>query len=302
MSADALLSTWLRPARRRTIGNDMLIALPVLLTAAAVAARLWGLPAAVMLLLAGGALLFLWTRARVKRFDRQWLVRRLDAVRPDMEDSAALLFADPHSLSGLQRLQRSRLDQRLDDGSPEALAPDWSRRTIILVWITAAVILIAAWLWPGVPDRPVILSPAAEGLATAPGIPQLTGQNLRIIPPTYTGLPLRDEARLDARAPQGSRLEWTLRFAPQASAPALAMLGGTRMALRRDGDNWIASRPLDASFLYRVDAASGRGPLPPLHRIDAIVDAPPQVKVIAPSASLTMVGAGQRSWSPLFAA
>ncbi|MFD2430593.1 hypothetical protein ACFSUK_25990 [Sphingobium scionense] len=127
-------------------------------------------------------------------------------------------------------------------------------------------------------------------------------QNLRIIPPAYTGLSLRDEAKLDARAPLGTRLEWTFRFDPQANAPALLPLGGAGVALRRDGEHWIASRTLDASFLYRVDPASGRGPLPPLHRIDGVVDAPPQVKLIAPAASLNMVAPGQRSWTPVFAA
>ncbi|WP_230461293.1 DUF4175 domain-containing protein [Sphingobium sp. CAP-1] len=95
-------------------------------------------------------------------------------------------------------------------------------------------------------------------------------------------------------------MEWTLRFDPQASAPRLLMLAGQPLALRRDGDNWIASRVADAAFLYRVDPAEGRGPIPPLHRVDAVADTPPQVKAL--TGGLILVTPGQRNWSPAFAA
>ncbi|CAM5480831.1 hypothetical protein SSCI18S_03262 [Sphingobium scionense] len=302
MSADALLSTWLRPSRQRVRLDTLLLGLPGLLLATTLVWRLAGLvPAAILLLLCSALLSGLIVR-RARRFDQAWLVRRLDARRADLEDSSALLFADPQALGPLQRLQRSRLDQRLGQGMPEELAPDWSRRMIIALWAVALLGIATLLLWPRGSDKPVVLAPAAEGIAAKPGIPRLVAQNLRIIPPAYTGLSLRDEAKLDARAPLGTRLEWTFRFDPQANAPALLPLGGAGVALRRDGEHWIASRTLDASFLYRVDPASGRGPLPPLHRIDGVVDAPPQVKLIAPAASLNMVAPGQRSWTPVFAA
>lgn len=302
MSADALLSTWLTPSRRRVRLDTLLLGLPILLLAGALVWRFAGLVPAAILLLLGAGLLGALAIRRAQRFDQRWLVRRLDASRADLEDSSALIFADPQALGPLQRLQRARLDQRLGQGMPQDLAPDWSRRAILALWTVALLGIAALLLWPRGSDRPVVLAPAAEGIAAKPGIPRLVAQNLRIIPPAYTGLPLRDEAKLDVRAPLGSRLEWTFRFDSQASAPALLPLGGAGIALRRDGDHWIASRTLDASFLYRVDPASGRGPLPPLHRIDGVADALPQVKLIAPAASLNMVTPGQRSWTPVFAA
>lgn len=301
MNAHALIARWTGPARRRSLLNDGLIILAVLLAVTALAWRFEGLLVAVVVLAVSAVLglLILWRRAA--RFDRNWLVRALDGSRRDMEDSAELLFADTETLGGLQRLQQTRLFDRLENGSPKALASGWSRRPIAAAWIVAALVAAAAVFWPRAGDRPVVLSPAAESTPVVAGVPRLVGQNLRIIPPAYTGLPVRDEARLDVRAPQGSRLEWTLRFEPQAEVPTLVMLGGAPVQLRRSGDNWSASRVLDAAFLYRVDPAAGRGPVPPLHRVDAIADAPPSIKVIAPTESLTQVTSGQRSWSPVFA-
>jgi hypothetical protein len=298
----ALLAHWVAPARRRALVDTLALAPPLLIAGGVVGWRLGGPAMALLLVAFGIALALLIARRRAARFDQSWLIHSLDTSRPELEDSSALLFAENASLAPLQALQRTRIAARIDRGAPEDLRPDWSRRTLLAVGVIAATLIIAILLGPRPGQGPPTLAPSQEGLPARPGIPRLVAQNLRIIPPAYTGLPARDSASLDARAPQGSRLEWTLRFDPQAGAPVLALLAGQPLALRRDGETWIASRTLDASFLYRVDPATARGPVPPLHRIDAIADAPPQVKALSPTASLTMVTSGQRSWTPAFAA
>lgn len=299
MNPETLISTWTGPARRRSLFNDLLLAAPVVAIVSALAWSMGGAAAGLLVLVTGAGLATLLAVRRAARFDRKWLTHRLDSARPDMEDSAELLFTDPQGLGGLQRLQRSRLVERLGAGSPQALAADWSRRPILILWAAAVIVVAAAALWPRGEHRPVTLSPSAEGRA-APGVPRLAAQNLRIYPPAYTGLATRDEAKLDARAPQGSRLEWTFRFEPQARVPVMVVLGGAILPLRRSGDDWVASRTLDASFLYRIDPAEGRAGTPPLHRIDAIADTPPSVKVLSPTESLTLVTSGERGWNPVF--
>jgi hypothetical protein len=301
MSADNLLAHWTAPARRRAMADSLALAVPLILALAAIMCRLSGITAAVFIVGFGVAIAGLFARHRAARFDQRWLVRTLDASRTDLEDSTDLLFTDPATIGPLERLQRARLTGRVNSDTPQSLRPDWSRRPILLLWLAALLVIGVATLWPRPGHGPLTLAPSSEKLPAAPGIPRLIAQNLRIIPPAYTGLPPRDSASLDARAPVGSRIEWTLRFDPQATVPAIQPVGGARLALHRDGANWIASRLLDASFLYRVDPASGRGPMP-LHRIDAIADSPPQVRAISPAASLTMVTGGQRSWTPAFAA
>lgn len=296
------VARWLRPARTRGAVGDALIGLPLAMLLTAIAWRLAG-PAAALAI--GGLSIGLVVAAAavgLRRYDARWLVRRLDSLRADAEDSSALLLADDTALGPLQRLQRARLERRMADEDGAVLRPAWPTRRLAIAWVVGAVGVLLAVLLPTRPVPPP-LAPAQEGIVVPPGVPKLVAQSLRVVPPAYTGLPARTESRLDIRAPQGSRLAWRLRFDPQPAAAALVLHDGRRTALRRVGDEWVAQRQLDRSLLYRVIPERGEGPpLPPLHRLDATADAPPRLRVIAPERSVTILAPGQTGWPLLFEA
>ena len=298
MSALPPLARWTAAARRRSWIDDALTGAPVVLLAAATAWRLAGAPLAALIAAVGVAAGLMLAFARARRFDRTWLVRRLDALRPDLEDSADLLFAGG-ALSPLQALQRRRLETRVATAPGPDLRPAWSIRRMLIAWGLAGLALAAIWLWP----RAAAMSPAAEGPPPAPGVPHLTAFRLRVTPPAYTGLPARDLTALDGRVPQGSRLDWTLRFAPQPRAAALAPPDGSGLPLRRAGGDWSVALTLDRSWLYRVAPAGAPAfPATPLHRLDATPDEPPRISVLQPARSLSLVSPGQRLWPLVFEA
>lgn len=285
MSGEALTARWARPARVRVAATTLALGLPV-----AIVTALWSVVAAVAIAIGVAALA--WWRAA--RLGQGWLVRRLDARRADLEDSAALLFADPGTLGPIQRLQQARVSQRIDTVATD-LADPWPWTAIAAAWALAMVVVAAWWLWP----QPERLAPSDEGVARRPGVPALVGQRLRVVPPAYTGLPPRNLDVLDARVPVGSRLEWTLAFDPAPGGAALTFLDGRRVALA-PGVRWRGAMRLDRSGLYRVvpeGAPAGR-----LHRLDAVPDQPPRIAVIAPTRTLTLATAGQRNWRVAFEA
>jgi len=303
MSVVADLDRSLRRVRRRA-ALDALLAWAVLPLAAA--SLLWRWPGAVMAmaltalaaLVAGAAVM-----RRLRRFDRVWLARQLDASRPDLEDSTTLLFAAPDSLAPLQRLQRERLEQRLRARPAPDLRPPWSLRAVGTAWLALLAICAAVVLWPA--PQPASGAPPAAASGVPPAqAPVLVAQSLRVQPPAYTGVEPAASAALDAQAPAGSTLSWTLRFAPQPDAAELVFHDGERIVLERDGEDWRGSLVLRASSLYRVvpaGAADAAGSAP-LHRLDAIPDQPPRVRVLAPERSLTQMAPGQREWALEFEA
>ncbi|MEH6420538.1 hypothetical protein [Pseudomonas sp. CGJS7] len=298
MSASSRLRAWLRSARwRRGVDSAATLAPWAVVIGWAVGrccGSSWGWAAG----LSGLALTLAFAWRRALGLDTQWLLRRLNALRSDMDDSADLLFAREDELNGLQRLQQTRLRQRIETAPQTDLRPPWSRRRLALSAMFAALALAAIALWPAQPPPQALdrLSPAPPSVAV-PGQPRLTEQSLRVDPPAYTGLPPRNEPTLEGRVAEASRLRWTLRFQPQPAAVALVFHDGQRLPLQRDGDNWSAQRVLLKSALYRIEAAgASAASARKLYRIDVTADRPPQLRVLEPERGLTLLSAGQKAW------
>ncbi|HSJ78258.1 MAG TPA: DUF4175 domain-containing protein, partial [Erythrobacter sp.] len=253
MSQEIRFEDWLRPARRRAASDVVLVWSPLVLVLAALGWMLGGFMLAAGVL-AVGTIGLGWTAThRANRLDRDWLSRRLNAREARMEDSAALLFAGA-DLAPVERLQASRIAARIGAIDPASLADGWSWRRIAAAWGLGVLALAAIIVWHLQNSAPPPLTPAAQKQATAPGEPRLTGQRVRIVPPAYTGLPARYATSLDVRAPMGSRIEWTLAFAPQPPSAALQLIGGQRLSLMQDAEGWRGSLRLDGPSLYRVTA------------------------------------------------
>ncbi len=291
-----LIDRWTHQARERSVLDDVLSGAPLVLLAAAVAWRLSSLPAALAIGVLGAAILVIVAITRGGRLDRAWVVRRLDGMRPELEDSSDLLAVDRAGLPPLQRLQYDRVWSRVAAAALDP-RPAWSVRRIAIAWALGLLALTALLLWP----RSGALAPAHEGPAPPPGVPHLVGQKLHVVPPAYTGLPARDLASLDGPVPQGSRLEWTLRFTPQPNGAEIMAIQGQPIALQPAGKDWSTSLTLERSLLYRV-VPRGGGANAPLHRLDAVADAPPEVTILRPTQGLTLVTPGQKNWTVTFEA
>jgi hypothetical protein len=282
----------------------VLVWLPWIALVAVIAAR-WGGAVACVVVGAGAILLlFLVARMRAQRFDIAWLVRELDARRPDLEDSTDLLFASANAMTPLERLQRTRIEQRLTSGPAPDLRAPWSTRTIAAGIVVSLLGICVVLAWPE--REPVTFDNVLAHFGVAAAAPthtRIVDQTLRVEPPTYTRQATSTTTTLDAKAPQGTRLQWTLHFAPQPGAADLVFHDGRRLALARNGDAWSATDVLARSALYRIVLKDA----PPLtesklHRLDAIADRLPEVRVVQPDRGLTLMKTGQRSWALQFEA
>jgi len=299
---NASLPSMLASVRKRCVASAAAAWLPLIAAAVALSWRFFGIGAAMLAAVAGVFALMALALRRAGRFDDRWLVRTLNERRKDLEDSADLLFVGDAALNPLQRLQRERLQQRLATHPAPDLRAPWPWRRIAAFWLMGAFATAAVLFWPSPESAPTTLAPSQETAPVVPGVPRLVAQRLRIAPPAYTRLPPRDEDSLDARAPQGSALHWTLRFEPQPASADLMFHDGRRIALTREGDLWVARTELDKSALYRVVPRGTAANAPRLHRLDAVTDRPPQIKILAPDRSLSLVNPGQRAWPLSFEA
>lgn len=298
-------------AWRRQIALALVWALPWWLTAGAGQVFVDHRTGAVLAWLVGAALLA-WQGYRLRLLGARWLIRQLNDRRPDLEDSAGLLLADPAALPMLAQWQRRRVLQRLQAAPLPDLRPAWPLGYLLGNAGLASGLLLAGVLWPSARlPTPAVDAPASDHRADGPTV--LLQQSLRVIPPRYTGLPesvevLPSESIEPApppsiepapplRVPTGSELHWALQFKPQPSAAVLVFHDGREWPLQFDQGQWRASRTLDKSAAYRIRVTG----VPALHaralqRIEVIPDAPPQLRVRVPDRSLSLAEPGQHHW------
>ena len=302
MSIDARLHELGRGARTRRITIVLLLGAPVGMLATAWSARIAGLPVALAVAAACCAIVIALARRAALAIDEAWIARRLDASHARFEDSADLLFRDAQQLSSLQRLQRLRLHERLQADPIDDIAPAWPGRLLGVVWILSLGAVAAAVLLPRQPARD-LGSTSAPPTAANTSTTHIDRVRLDITAPMYTKIASRSESALEARVAAGSRVGWHLRFTPAPTSAALAFHDGSRVELTRSGAEWIGERTLAASALYRIVLDDA----PPveddrLRRLDAIADQPPDVRVIQPEKSLTLLEEGQNAWDLAFEA
>jgi hypothetical protein len=257
----------------------------------------WLLPALVMMAMV------IFAAQMANGVDASWLARALDAKHRNLEDSSALLFADASVLPPLAQLQRARIEARFMAMSSPDLRPTWPQRRIAGSALLALAGLLGALSFSTLSQHKVASAAPATIAAGLEAPTRLISQQLDVQPPSYTGLPARREYSLQAKVPEGSTLRWTLRISPQPSQVELLFHDGTRLAMQRRGDQWTASRQLGKSTLYRL-SLTGVPPMPgaALQRIDVIADQAPQIRVIAPDRSLTVLDRQQQKWPLLFEA
>lgn len=284
---------WLTQARWREAGIAVATSLPLLAAACYLLEKSTGTISALTLLGAALGLCGFILQRRLRRMDEAWLIKRLDGF-PVLENSADLLFGTPEADSGLESLQRQRVQQRLASLPEPNLRRPYPMSRIFGVLLLSSAMVTAAFFWPKPqPDEVRNTKESPEAVVRTPV--KLIEAHLRIIPPAYTGLPARNETGLPAKFPEGSRIVWQLRFAPQPGQVRLQFFSGRNLDLRREGDAWTADAVMTASDVYRV-VIDGQVQNKPWQRLDAIPDQAPQWRVSLPDRSLSLLAPGQRTW------
>ncbi len=281
---------------RRNVANVLLWIVP-LLAAIFLLTRLTSTRVVLAAALLAIVLLVVRLIQALRSVDLGDVVRKLDASSPTLEDSADLLLDPATHRTPLQTLQRERVRATIETAAMVDLRAAWKWRVAFLV---AGILLSLSMLTIFLPKSlslPNAQSEVPLPSAAQPEVTRLSSSQLEIKAPAYTGLSDRNELVLDAKFAEGSRLHWRLVFDPQPTSASLLFHDGSKLVLRQDDAGWIAEKVLSESALYRI-AIESAAPLAEdrLFRLDAMVDQPPEIRVIQPDKTLSMVELDQQSW------
>jgi len=303
MTALDKVARWRSQAIRREGVILALILFPVLALAGVLLWRLVGLWPALALAGAVMASATVWLWRIAARHDRHWLIRQLDSRVSELDDSSDLLWQPESALNALQGLQKQRVASRIGQLPVLDLRRPWPKTGLAALWLFSLLLLAVIAFWPTakfLPGTPLNRLP--DSAASEAGPVKLLASQLKITAPAYTGVPVAVGTALQAKFPEGSRLQWQLRFQPQPTSAVLVFFDGRRIALNNQDGIWSAARVMTESDVYRIEIDAL--PLPPgkWQRLDAIKDQAPIVRVLEPDRSLSLVSTGQTHWTLQFEA
>ena len=297
MNALQRIAAWQRKAQIRGLLIIAATGLPIVFGIYFLSARFVSQQAAWIVISISLFVLAWFAYIALKKFNQVWLTRQLDARLVELENSTDLLFAKPSELGALQNLQRQRVEQRLLAIQSFDLRQAWPYARIFAACGMGALMIAAALYVPYQANKPerYTANPSGENAQSASAI-QLLKASIVVSSPAYTGLATRTENSLNAKFPESSRLQWRLEFQPQPKRVSMVFFDGSQLPLQRVGDVWQASRVFNESQLYRVDVDGMRLAQGKRFRLDAMKDQAPQLRVIQPNRSLSMMEFGQSDW------
>ncbi|MCB1629053.1 MAG: hypothetical protein KDI48_15100, partial [Xanthomonadales bacterium] len=299
MSIPAAMNRRWRQARWRALLTPLLLALAPLL------ALTWAWPQGWPMAVLVGLAALAWGGWCARRLDRHWLALQLDARVPELEDSSGLLLGLEAPRSGLAQAQMARLRARLPTLTLPDLRAAWPWRATLASGLLAVALALLLTHWPSAEAPVDVQAPVVVDPPAAVSEPAWRFFNHTAATEIYTGLPLARSDEPVATAPAGSTLRWQWQLdGPdqcQQCDVRLRFHDDSELPLQRDIEGqWSAERALPEDTYYRllVDGqplASPDGDSGPW-RLHAVVDQPPQIRVIEPTRTLTVLEQAQGQW------
>ena len=254
---------------------------------------LWvGWPVAVVL-----GVLALW-RFPYWRMSVADIARYLDRRIPELEESCCLLLKDPAEMGLLERLQAGRIAEKLE----RVVTPDPLRRR---VGLGAGALMLAVMLNAGVglvaghrAMARVVSSAVVPGMRREHAAPGIRAVHIRVMPPAYTGRPVRVQTEFSLRVEEGAMLGWELETTAAVDTVEFVFNDSSRVQLRpADAGRtiWRFTEKAMRSGFYQVRTG---GRLSPLYQLEVQIDEPPQVVIEAPK-PYTVVDYGEPTVIPL---
>ncbi|QQL49815.1 DUF4175 family protein [Mucilaginibacter ginkgonis] len=221
----------------------------------------------------------------------------LDQTYPQLEESSSLALKPADSLSLLERLQVSKVQNALRD-VPNAPAQLRSTFKVSIIALFTAVVfsqilthLPVKW-YAALQNFAATSTLGAKNLPPEKILPEISSADIRITPPAYTGRSLRTQSRFTIDAEEGSTISWNLETNLDVKDIKLIFDEKQVIAMRagKDKRHWSAAKGVTAGGSYQVNID---GKLSDLYAININKDAPPVIRIKTPK-QYTHIEAGRQ--------
>ncbi len=221
--------------------------------------------------------------------------RYLNTLYPELEESCELLIKSGGFLNILETLQKHKVAEALSQlDEPKGFTSGLKLSGVIVI---LAVILTLAFT-----KLTYRFRASAGGVYTAASsqknlppeklLPQINEFEVKIIPPAYTGKPVRAQQRFGLEVEEGATVAWNITTNTDVKHVALLFNEKQTLILHSvNGDHtkWVAQKQIDAPGFYQVNI---EGKLSDYYQVETIKDMPPVISIKTPK-QYTYIDAGE---------
>ncbi len=193
-------------------------------------------------------------RYKLIRVSDQVLVRYLNSNYPSLEQSADLLLRDSSSLLELQAIQQQKIARQFDLIYPKVKIPHLLPRSIIVLIICTSIYFISTSFAPLVvkPDSQPSLNLAPALIQNKIDDPEINFLAITITPPSYTGLKSFVAASPDLKIPEGSIVNWSIKFSAAVDQVQLLLSGKDSINLAKKNKSYSKDFVIKESGFYQI--------------------------------------------------
>ncbi|UAM97136.1 tryptophan-rich sensory protein [Polaribacter litorisediminis] len=168
----------------------------------------------------------------------------VDAELEDLENSTSLFLKAAEDLTSLAKLQRSKIEQKLQQEIKKIKFPVKIKRAISYAFLFVIMGFVGFFFniksyfsTSFVTESPIktISFKAIDAVGNAYQPPKIIEQNLRIRFPNYTNLSTKNTDNMNVKAVEGSRITWSLKFSNNIKKVSIESTSNSYEMLLQDG-------------------------------------------------------------------
>jgi hypothetical protein len=199
-----------------------------------------------------------------------------------LKESADLILKDDKELSPLQKLQKLKTEERLEEIYPSIKIPHHVGQAAG-VFIAAVAISVGLTSFKKEPEKTkeIVGRPGKVGDAVRDLPVSIQKATIKILPPAYTKVNKKTSADFNLRIEEGSHVEWEITFNGHVITPRIILSARDSLPLVEKGNTFQANKNFTNSGFYQLAwmKADGVTQYSDYYKIDVVKDLQPDIVV-----------------------
>lgn len=224
-----------------------------------------------------------WIRQlRLFKISEKELALYLNRHYAVLKESADLILRDDKDLSPLEKLQKMKTEERLEEIYPTIKIPHHVGQAAG-VFIVAMAVSIGLTSFKKEPDKTkeIFGRPGKMGDVVKDLPASIQKATIKISPPAYTKVNKKTSADFNLQIEEGSLVEWEITFNGQVITPRIILSGRDSVPLVKKGNTFQANQNFTNSGFYQLAwmKADGITQYSDYYKIDVVKDRQPDIVV-----------------------